>query len=299
MWADALLRVVALHGGIATRDQFRRHGITGRMLTAAVRSGILVRLRRAWYALPSVDAERRLAIMLGGRLGGISAARSYGWWDGDDKRTHVSWPAHGNVAKPGRPVFDAERLNRSARHEIVSHWRSLREAPEFEAELWRESPEQTLAQVLLSADRLTAIACADSAIHCGTLSWSQVAAVFAAMPARIRGWQRYVDGRPDSGLESIVRVWLLDRGIPFRLHPHIRGVGEVDFVIGRSLIVEVDGREFHEPQFNRDLRRDNDAARIGCITARLGYPLIMHDWHGCEQRLLTHLARGDHQRPLR
>lgn len=299
MWADSLLQIVAIHGGIATRDQFRRHGITGRMLTAAVRAGILVRLRRAWYALPSVDAERRLAIMLGGRLGGISAARSYGWWDGDDKRTHVSWPVHGNVAKPGRPTFETDRSNEAARQEIVAHWRSPREPLDHRGELWREPPERALAQVLLSSDRLTAIACADSAIRCGTLSWLQVAAVFAAMPARIRDWQRYVDGRPDSGLESIVRVWLIDRGIPFRLHPHIPGVGEVDFVVGRSLIIEADGRQFHEPQLNRDLRRDNDAARIGYITARLGYPLIMHDWHSCELRLLTHLARGDHQRRLR
>lgn len=285
-----LVRIVRAHGGIATRDQFRAHGVTGHALTAAVRSGMLVRLRRAWYALPEVDGERRIAIMLGGRLGALSAARSYGWWDGDDDRVHVSWSTHGNIAKPGRAAFSVSDDSAS----VVRHWRVLREHSETEP--WRESPEQTLAQVLLSTERRHAIACADSAIHSGILSRSQVAHVFATMPARVREWERYVDGEPDSGLESIVRTWLIDRQIPFRLHPRIVTVGEVDFIVGRSLIIEADGRASHDKNVNHDHRRDTTSARLGYVTARFGFPLIVHGWFAVERRILTHLELGDHAR---
>jgi len=183
----------------------------------------------------------------------------------------------------------------------MHHWRILREPLEGEATVWRESPEQTLAQVLLSCDRLTAIACADSAIRVGTLTPFQVAAVFVAMPRRVRRWERYVDGMPDSGLESMVRVWLIDRGIPFVHHALIPGVGEVDFLIGRSLIIETDGKPGHDDGEGRrrDYARDTAAAISGHITIRLSYRQVMFDWPSCEQQILEHLSRGDHQRVIR
>ena len=291
----ALPQLVRKFGPVATRAQLRTLGVSGPALTAAVRAGILVRLRRAHYAPPGVAVDCATAIGLGGRLGALSAARSYGWWDGGDQRIHVSWPADGHVAKPGRVQFDAPRDA-----SLVHHWRIPRVPDAGVRSSWRESPQQTLAQDLLSTDRLTAIACADSALRVGTLSFFEVMAVFAAMPRRIRRWSRYVDGVPDSGLESIVRAWLIDRGIPFILHPSVAGVGEVDFVVGSSLIIETDGRPGHDDADGRrrDYRRDTASASRGYITVRLNYAQVMFEWRSCERQILEHLGRGDHRRPV-
>lgn len=106
-------------GGVATRAQLVARGFHPYGLTAAVRLGTVLRLRRSRYALTTTDTPTRVAISLGGLLGGLSAARTYEWWTGLDNRIHVSWPAHGNVAKPGRVIF-------GPRPDIVHHWRLLR-----------------------------------------------------------------------------------------------------------------------------------------------------------------------------
>lgn len=297
---ESLPLVVASIGKVATRAELRLAGVSGPLLTKAVRSGLLLRPRRGHYALPTIDEECATAIALGGRLGSLSAARSYGWWDGANRDIHVSWPDHGNVAKPGRVRFAFPESRIAAHRRIVPHWRIIREPLDGTRECWRESPEQTLAQVLLSSDRLTAIACADSAIRCGTLGAVEVAAVLSAMPRRVRRWSRFIDGRPDSGLESIVRVWLMDRDIPFRLHPLLDGIGEVDFLIGTSLIIETDGRAFHSgaAALTRDYRRDAAAAARGYIVLRLDYALVLFDWAACERSVLEHVERGDHLRRI-
>jgi very-short-patch-repair endonuclease len=285
--------VLAELGGVATRAQLLARGYDPYGLTRAVRAGVVLRLRRSRYALITTDTPTRVAISMGGLLGGVSAARSYGWWAGTDQRIHVSWPAHGNVAKPGRVLFEP-------RPDIVHHWRILRASDE-RASLSRESPEETLAQVLLSSDRDTAIACADSAIHLGTLREPEVRSVLRSMPARVAEWEPLVDGRADSGLESIVRLWLREQRVPFRIHAAVRGVGEVDFLVGRSLIIETDGGAFHDgpAEADRDGRRDTEAGSRGYVTARLRYRMIMGDPARWQRRILEHVARGDHLRAIR
>lgn len=284
--------VIASLGGVATRADLMRHGFTGPTLTAAVRSGVVERLRRSRYCVVELSDDARTAVMLGGRLGALSAAASYGWWRGLDERIHVSWPPHGNIAKPGRVRFGADQ-SPGIRH----HWRVL-DGSGISTDLWREPPLETLAQVLLSCDKQTAIACADSAIHGGTLTDQQVRDLLRSMPARIAKWECYLDGRSDSGLETIVRIWLIDHGIPFTFHPVVPGVGEVDFVIGCSLIVETDGRNFHDLILDatRDARRDSSSAIRGYITQRIRYVFVMYQPELWQRRILEHVARGDHRR---
>jgi very-short-patch-repair endonuclease len=288
---DHLLHTITRLGGVATRSQLR--GFSGRFLTAAVRAEVIIRIRRSRYALPTLDRPTVQAIAMGGRLGGLSAAGSYGWWRGDDDRLHVSWPPHGNVAKPGRVSF-------APNPGIVHHWRILPQPENLEQDLRREGPVETLAQVLLTADRETAIACADSAIRSGTLSISQVRLVFSRLPARVKAWERYVDGRSDSGLESLVRIWFIDNQIPFEVHPVIPGVGEADFLVGVSLITETDGREFHDSikDATRDSRRDAVAASWGYLTMRIRYALVVHDPDLWQLALREHISRGDHLREI-
>jgi len=282
------------HGGIATRDQLRAAGFSGPRLTVAVHHGELVRLRRAWYALPDIDDERRAAIMLGGRIGGLSAAASYGWWRGLDTSVHVSWAPHGNIAKPGRVAF-AHSDDRQPH--IVHHWRTMHDVP-LRRTPWRESKIQALAQVLLSCDRDTAVACANSALRIGNLRLAAVLQLFEMMPDRVKAWLIFLRPDMDSGLESIVLIWLIERGIAFTHHPAIGGIRELDFLIGRSLVIETDGRAFHDREKDaaRDARNDHRLALRGYIVLRLRYAEIMYNWAGCVALILEHMSRGDHLR---
>jgi hypothetical protein len=291
MTAHHLVAAVHALGGVATRAQLMRFGYTGYALTRAVRAGIVLRIRRSRYALVDTDTATRTAIELGGRLGGLSAAREYGWWTGLDTRIHVSWPAHGNVAKPGRVFF-------GRRPEVVHHWRILRDSERPRSDdLRREPPLEALAQVLVACDRETAVACADSAIHSGLVTDREVRALFRRMPPAIARWECYLDGRSDSGIESIVRIWLIDRGIPFVFHALVDG-HEVDFLIGTSLVMQTDGSEFHDSKRDaaRDARQDFSSSIRGYLTMRVRYAYVMYDPGLWQARLLEQLARGDHRR---
>lgn len=288
-------------GPIVTRQQLLAAGCTVRQIAAAVHRGALIRIRRAWYAVPDAPLDARIAVMLGARLGSLSAAKHYGLWTGFDDRIHASWDAHGNVAKPGRELPYPGPLEVDG-HEVVPYWTVLRDtlaAPSADAP-WRESIEQSLAQILIRADRATAVACADSALHQGVIDASDFRFVAGQLPLAARELASLVDGRADSGLESIVRLGLHDLGVPFLVHPWIEGVGEVDLLVGDSLIVETDGAATHATNrgFFEDRRRDNASALRGYITARFSSRLVLHDWPACAAQLAAHVWRGDHVRPV-
>ncbi|MDH6181843.1 very-short-patch-repair endonuclease [Microbacteriaceae bacterium SG_E_30_P1] len=280
--------VLAGVGGVATRPQLVARGFSGYGLTRAVRAGIIQRIRRSRYALNDLDSTLKLAIQHGGVLGSLSAARLYGLWVGLDDRIHISWRSHGNVAKPARVIF-------GTRPEVLHHWHV---AAEVSDSLLAVTPREALAQVLRTESRQLAVACADSAIRQGVLSDRDVRELFRSMPREIAEWERFIDGRSDSGLESMVRIWLIDRGIPFIFHKRIPGIGEVDFLIGRSLVFETDGGQFHDSarDAERDAVRNTRAAARGYITLRARYRMVMFAPHEWQRPLLEHLARGDHKR---
>lgn len=278
---------------IASRDELLALGWTPSSIAAAVRNGTLLRLRRAWYAAPGTPFEHRIAVAMGGRAGAVSAARSYGMWTGTDHDIHVSWPPHGNVALPGRRLgYPESRMVGEA--VIVPHWRIGVPGPDP----WRESPLEAIRQTLAACDRSLAIAMADSACRLGLAPVEAVRQLLRDAPRRFLGLEAAVDGTTDSGLESIVRLWLLEAGIPFRLHANVAG-HEVDFLVGQSLIIETDGREFHTgPAFETDRERDLITGARGYVTIRLSYRQITEDWLACSGRILAALARNDHRRSV-
>jgi very-short-patch-repair endonuclease len=278
---------------IATRDELLALGWTPAAITRAVRSGTLLRLRRAWYAVPGTPFEQRIAIAMGGRVGGVSAARSYGLWTGDDDRIHVSWPPHGNVAVAGRRLAYPYTKELAGRV-IVPHWRRGVAGPDP----WRESVVECVRQTFAVCDPALAVAMADSAVRLGLVTIGAARRLLRPLPRRFQALGDAIDGCPDSGLESMVRLWLLELGIGFQLHARVLGL-EVDFLVGRSLIVEADGRDFHTgAAFEVDRERDLATGLHGYVTIRLSYRQIMHNWPDCVDRMLAAIARGDHARQV-
>jgi very-short-patch-repair endonuclease len=238
--------------------------------------------------VPEAPIDRRIAVVVGGRLGSVSALRSYGVWTVADDAVHVSWGAHGNIALPGR------RLAEVGGPRIVPHWRLLAER-EPPRDAWRESPEQALAQALRSEPPALALAAVDSALHHGLISRPQLAWIAHGLPAHSRALVGWADDA-DSGLESIVRYHLRAAGIGFRRHALVHGL-EVDFLLG-SLVIETDGGRFHAgaEAFERDRRRDAILGSHGYIVLRWSYRQIIDDPDGCLAHLRAHLVRGDHRR---
>ena len=78
-----------------------------------------------------------------------------------------------------------------------------------------------------------------------------------------------------------------------RQQVRIPGVGRIDIgVVGTSVIIEVDGRTYHEDPvaFEEDRRRDAELVARGYIVVRLSYRRVMEDWPWCERVVLAAIA---------
>jgi very-short-patch-repair endonuclease len=287
-------QLVRASGGIAPRQQILDAGYSPNAIAWAVGHGRLVRVRRAWYAVPDADGDRVSAVMLGGRLGAFSAAASYGIWRGLDRDLHVSWKPHGNVAKPGRARFDFpdSRVLPSGRS-VRSHWRL--DGFEESSDAWRESVPQTLAQILLVADQTTALCSCDSALNKRLLGTFESFELFEKLPRRLRRLRSLLDGRADSGLETIVRLWLWSLGLDVRTQVMIDGRA-VDILVGKSLVIETDGREWHsdEERFTSDRKRTAELQARGYTVIKLSYQMIMFNWQLVEAVVREALRSGRH-----
>ncbi|WP_244960225.1 endonuclease domain-containing protein [Actinomyces faecalis] len=79
--------------------------------------------------------------------------------------------------------------------------------------------------------------------------------------------------RARSPLETAARVDLHEAGLSYRDGVVIPRVGEVDFLVEGLVVVETDGREFHDDlySFEHDRRRDRALAALGLVTLRFTY----------------------------
>ncbi|HWH98619.1 MAG TPA: DUF559 domain-containing protein [Pseudolysinimonas sp.] len=277
--------VVSAFGGIATRTQIVGAGLTGTDITSAVRRGELRRVRRAHYATPGARPDAVDAVRVGGRLCGVSAARSYGLWAGFDETLHVA------VAR------NASRLRVIREHDMITpdrgdrqielHWTEI----ESSRECWRVSLHDCLRQVVAWSDRETAMACLDTAVEAAGVTRDELRAVFAAEPPQSR--LRAAEAQPGcgSGYESIVVRRLRKLGLRVRQQVWIPGVGRVDGLIDEILVLEIDGFEHHftREAFEEDRRRDAVLAGLGKRSIRLSTRRIRTDWDGCVADILAAL----------
>ena len=137
--------------------------------------------------------------------------------------------------------------------------------PDGSARRWRVSALDALLQHASIVDRPTLIASVDSALYHHRLSASGLALLIDALPERLRGIQRDVDGRSMSGTEWKLRVACVSAGLRVEPRASIARVGLVDLLVDGWPIVEVDSREFHDGP----TQQHTDKARDEVILARL------------------------------
>lgn len=256
----------------ATRIDLLQRGWTPRRLTDAVNSGALVRPRRGWY-LPA-DAPRDLieAVRVGGLLGCVSLLRLLGVFVLDRPTLHVHMRrGSSRMRSPGsRRASLAPRAVRG----IVLHWHELTD----EAHIDRVGIVDALVHAVRCQPARHAIATLDSALNTGVLLLEQLGEIFAMLPSRYGVLRGLVDGRAQSGPETLMRLMLRGLGCEVALQVRFEGVGYVDLLVDGWLVIECDSKMYHSDwdQQLKDHRRDLALAQQGYCVLRLAAEDIMY-----------------------
>lgn len=253
---------------IRTTSQLLGAGLTERQVTSLVRARALIRVRRGFYARPGADDALLRAVRIGGRLCCVSAARRYGIWVAKDQFPHVAL-AHSasRLRSPGNRLRPLDALNRDG---CTLHWSKRNGRAGYEVSLI-----EALVQIVRCQPESLAIASLDSALNTKLLS--NLDEVFALLPRRYATLRNRVDARSMSGIETLVRLWVEDAQIPFDLQVTFAGVGDVDLVLDDRVVIEVDGREFHNDKQLRDYARDARLAARGYVVLRFDYAQVMYE----------------------
>lgn len=285
--------LVMLLGGAAATHELYAAGITRGRLRRLLADGCLIRARQGWYALPSTAADALAALRIGGRLDCVSALEALGCWRPDGCGLHVAVP--GDAVRLRAPGDARARLDVS--DHVTVHWNDDEVGERLSVTI-----ERALEQMVRCQPAEFAVAIADSAL----------AATKGRRPLISRSaWRRIASSHPrsgrlllevdplsGSGTESVFRIRLLVRcGLRPRAQVAVRGVGRVDFLLGRRLVIEVDSEMFHAnpAQYHADRRRDALLSARGYRVLRFTYQQVLHDWPLVEASVRAAVRRGDHR----
>ncbi len=252
-------------------------GATETSLRREVVAGRLRRIRKGWLATADADATVVEAVRRGASLGCVSALGVHGVWVPEHDELHLSAHPH------------ASRIDGAG---CVVHRRQTAR-PSAPVETLTES----IRQVLRCRPTEEAIAVIDSCLHTRRLRAGAVAELLDELPARLGHIRKEIDGSAESGYESLVRVRLRRLGLAVRTQVQVAGVGRVDMIVGDRLVVEVDGRAWHEgPRaFLIDRGRDLALAAQGMRSLRLAPRHVVHEWRWTSRAILA--AAGSHRAP--
>lgn len=155
------------------------------------------------------------------------------------------------------------RKNVGDRGATVWHWAELLRMPHPRSAT--VSVIDALAQATACQAPRAAIATLDSALNQGLITVDDLDEIFSRVPPRRRVLRRLVDGRAESGPETLLRLIALSLGFTVEVQVVYPGVGRVDLVLDGWLVVECDSAEYHSDWAaqKRDLRRDLAVAALG------------------------------------
>lgn len=242
----------------------RAAGLSRRAVACAVAAGLLRPVRKGTYLRGAAPGEVVTASAAGGLVTCLSALTALGVFVLENKLVHIHFPR-------------SARKHAAGRRSAVWHWTPLLRTPH---------PRATMVDVVDALVHATdcqppraALASLDSALHLGLVTEDDLDEIFTRVRPRRRSLRRFVDGRAESGPETIVRMMALMLGFSVDVQVVIDGVGRVDLVLGGWLAVECDSEAFHsgwESQ-KRDRRRDVALAARGLVSFRPIAEDIMYD----------------------
>jgi very-short-patch-repair endonuclease len=269
--------------GVARAAELDELSVPRRALQASLQSGHVIRARSGMYYLRGLDPELIAALSLGGKLGGSTVLARTGVWLMDESRaaTHVWVAPTAKLREPtGRLIVHRDaawsgdgRLEVSLLHALRHLVIACRD-PDAQEQLV-VAVESALNKQLIALDDLDALA------HRASVQAKEVLA--------------FATDSSQSGLESLVR-WRLHRiGIPAEAQVRIEGVGVADLRVGRTLLLELNGKATHD--FDADRERDTETAIRGYATLRFSQKGILRRWHRCELAVRNYISLGLHELP--
>lgn len=250
---------------VMTRAELMALGWTGRRITRAVESGTLVRARQDRYLASDAPAELIQAVRVGGLLTCLSLLRVLGVFVFGRPALHVHMRR--GSSRMRSPENRGTRLPGRRERGAVLHWHPL----VGEAGTGCAGVLDALVHAVRCQPARYAIASIDSALNKGHIRTEHLAELFAALPQRYGVLRSFVDGRAQSGPETLVRLMLIALGHAVELQVPFEGVGFVDILVDGWLVIECDSKAHHSSwrQQLKDYRRDLALAQAGHPVLRL------------------------------
>jgi len=266
------LELPTVWDGVATVRELASIGVPPRQAQRLAERGHLDRLRPGVYAAPGAHPDVVAAARVGGRLAGASAAAVHGLWAPVDRRLVVEVGRRAELRDP----FDGEAPLDRRDPGIRVLWNRL--PPPRRVGL---SPLDAVAvQVLRSEPLPNAVAILDSMLRHSPMTPLDLEFAAARLPMSLRRRLRRLDGRAESGSESIARCLLQDAG--FRVEVQVRvpftDLDRIDLVVEGRIAVECDS-SFHDDPASRerDAARDLALLALGFVVVRARWRTIMRD----------------------
>ena len=284
MWS--IERDIRELGDLAATHELKRRGHTQAGLRGGVRTGLIVRIRKGWYALPDLDDVLARAARVGGRLTCVSAAAYLGLWEGIAAQTlHV---AVLDRACQLRDTDDyTERIDPDD-PAIVVHWSD----DYIGGDRLVVDAATMLEHIVQCCDPEFSFVVAEAVLRDRHLTTGEYQRLLERLPRRMRGELAHATSKSGSGSESTFSFRMRKLGVHFRQQVLV-GVDRVDFLIGDRLIVEIDSVAHHTLLEN--CRRDARLSALGFRVIRFMFSQIVHEWESVRRSLLAALSRGDHR----
>lgn len=302
----SLLDVLEAAGGCLLRRELVGGRTDERELARLVAHGDVLRVAPATYALPSAPPDVVAARLAGGVVTCTSLAVRLGLPVlAPPNGPHVAVPSGRGVPRTSY-LPQATRVHRDRRLSPGTLGRSAppsgaRTAPALAGRqesavgpraprvpgMPRVAAEAGFTTTLLAPVPLAlvhAIGCLphrevvalwDGALHRSLASIDELAALRPSRAGRVRfdAVLRAVDPRSESLPESLLRLGLLGAGLTVEPQARVRGVGYVDLLVERLVVVEVDGYAYHGDRaaFAADRLRDRRVLRVGARAMRFTF----------------------------
>jgi very-short-patch-repair endonuclease len=275
---------------VVDRDLLIAYGATGRSLTAAVKTGQLIRARRNHYVLPNASRPLVEAVRVGGRLGCISALAEMEVFALDARFTHIHLEHTMSRLRSPRNRFLP--LSECSRDGTELHWWPLASAAD--ATEYSVGVFDALLQSLHCQSPWLSLASIDNARFAGKLPKAAVPRLFEAAPDRVRFLERHVDPLAEAGQETILRMIAKSAGLHCELQQQIPGVGRVDLIVEGCLALEADSRLAHDgwEKHVADRHRDLVLAKNGYMSLRPAYQHTMYEPALVRESILGLLAQS-------
>ncbi|MEO6942379.1 MAG: DUF559 domain-containing protein [Terrimesophilobacter sp.] len=273
-------------GDVAATHELYSRGRTQADVRDAVQRGTIVRVRKGWFCLPDLAPELVRAWRVGGKLTGASAARHYGLWvPGPDGPLEVEVAP--NACQLRSRSDSRKRMSDLSEPGVVVHW--VPTAPSRSRVL--VDLDLCISQIAYSYPAEFAFVVAESALNqklMTSLEWNRL---LTSCPRHRRRALVAAGKLSQSGTESMFSFRMQKLGIRFRQQVWI-GHDRVDFLIGETLVIEIDSK-LHDRI--ADNARDTRLGILGYRVLRFDYQLIVHHWGDVRAAVLAALLRGDHQ----